>query len=450
MSLALTEKQTREIEAFCQIARENGAAISLRELIRLAAIDASERELEGAFQSDSHLRSKFLLESGFVLERSLVPQGEARQDVEQEMQKRERARTNLGKASRFGKMFVNGTVLVSVSGANSYLSAREDEDIDFFCVTRTNGMWAFMLKTLILARIHRLANRDVPELCFSCVMDERWANQAFSGRQPPIFARDALTARVIGGNGAYHGLIRKASWMEGYFPVFYGMRLRETTPGPADESQTEASRKEGSVVLNSLLYHVLGSFLRLKSWALNRKLAKAARRSSIFKTKIGEGHYIYESVRYRNLGAIYEELVEETAGRGRTGPEALTDQKENDGQEKDEGMVKVITTGRKSSLPHIAKIRFVLSDGAYLVMGAGLKSDWFLNALTSKSARVRDGRSLLAVTCEEFLDERKVRQLFAEKYGTDVLDAWYSGPEIRSLKLTPIGFPSQAKKGPQA
>ena len=52
MSLTLTERQQREIEAFCKIARENGAAISLRELIELAAIDASELELEMAFHSD--------------------------------------------------------------------------------------------------------------------------------------------------------------------------------------------------------------------------------------------------------------------------------------------------------------------------------------------------------------------------------------------------------------
>ncbi len=70
MSLALTEKQEREIEAFCHIAKENGALISLRELIELAAIDSDENELAAAFDSDSKLRSKFILESGYVLERS--------------------------------------------------------------------------------------------------------------------------------------------------------------------------------------------------------------------------------------------------------------------------------------------------------------------------------------------------------------------------------------------
>jgi len=315
MSLALTDRQTREIETFCQIARENGAAITLRELIGLAAIDASERELEGAFLSDSKLHSRFLLESGYVFERPLMAEEAAQKIVEEENERRVRASANLHGATGFGRSIMGGTVLVSVSGSNSYLSASENEDVDFFCITETNRMWKFMLKALVLARIHRLANSDVPELCFSCVMDEKWAAQAFRTRQPPIFARDALTAKVISGTAAYDSLLKEASWMESYFPVFYKMRLREAKleephgPGPV------SAVKGGSVVVNSLLYLIVGSFLRIKSWALNRRLTKEARHSSVFETKIGRGHYIYESNRYRNLSVIYEELAEETARR---------------------------------------------------------------------------------------------------------------------------------------
>src|SRR5580704_11933739 len=217
MSLTLTEKQAREIEAFCLIAGENGAALSLRELIGLAAIEASEHELATAFRSDSKLGSKFLLESGYVLDRQTVTEETSRRTVEEEERRRELAQANLKTARRFGTALTRGAVLVSVSGSNSFLSARKEEDIDFFCVTKTNGMWPFMLRALILARIHRLANKDVAELCFSCVMDERWAIQAFRRRQHAIFARDALTAKVIEGESTYHLLLEEARWMEDYF-----------------------------------------------------------------------------------------------------------------------------------------------------------------------------------------------------------------------------------------
>ncbi|HUI01828.1 MAG TPA: hypothetical protein VLX56_09405 [Nitrososphaerales archaeon] len=303
MSLAVSERQAREIGVFCEIARVNGAAISLGEVMRLAGLEASEREVEAAFLSDSRLRTRFRLDSGYVVERSSeVP---ARSAALEESRRRERAVENLWRASRFGASLLRGTSIVSVSGANAYLSAGEHEDIDFFCVTRPDGMWAFMLKALLLARIHMLAHREVPEICFSCIMDEAWATGAFRAKQPPIFARDALTAKVIGGKVALHALLSEAKWMEGYFPVLYGMRLRETETG-GEEAKTH--RRRGSSVLNSFLYVTLGSFLRMKSWARNRSLMKASSPSSIFATRIGKGHFIQESTRYRRLRNMYGDL----------------------------------------------------------------------------------------------------------------------------------------------
>ncbi len=281
--------------------------ISLRELIELAAIDASEHELASAFHG-SKLSSKFSLESGYVLEKPPADEGAPRPAVEEEARRRERARVNLRSANRFGTALKKGTILVSVSGANSFLSAGEDEDIDFFCVTKTNGLWSFMLKALILARIHRMGNSQVPELCFSVVMDEKWAAEAFSRRQPAIFARDALTAKVIGGTSAYHSLLEGASWMEEYFPAFYRMRLRETSSQKGQPPPERARAGEGSVVLNVFLYHTLGRFLRMKSWTLNRKLTKSGWHSAVFATRVGAGHFIYESNRYRDLRRMYGSL----------------------------------------------------------------------------------------------------------------------------------------------
>ncbi len=105
------------------------------------------------------------------------------------------------------------------------------------------------------------------------------------------------------------------------------------------------------------------------------------------------------------------------------------------------GTMEVVTTGRTTGLPHIAIVRFVHSDGAYLVMGGGRKSDWFLNALKSKSAIVRLGDSFQTVRCEEFPDSDLVRRLFTGRYGAETVKEWYSAPEIRSLKLTPTALP---------
>lgn len=299
MSLALTERQERDVEAFCDIARENGAVMSLRELLGLAGIDASERDLAAAFDS-SRLGSRFLLQSGYVVERAYSG-SDPRAAVATENVRRKRAQENLRIASGFGRSLVQRTVILSVSGGNSYLSAREGEDIDFFCVTRSDEMWVFMLRALLLARVHRLANREAPQLCFSCVMDERRARKEFSEKHDPIFARDALTTRVIGGTGAYNALLRSARWMADFFPAFYTLRLRETE-GSGSYCE-EAPRNPA--ILNEFLRHTLGTFLRMKSWALNRRLAKRSRNSSVFQTRVGKGYYVYESNRYRKLRGMY-------------------------------------------------------------------------------------------------------------------------------------------------
>ncbi len=99
--------------------------------------------------------------------------------------------------------------------------------------------------------------------------------------------------------------------------------------------------------------------------------------------------------------------------------------------------LKLITTGRTTGLPHIAIMRFVYSEGGYYVMGAGRKSDWILNALSSGKGKVRLGDYIQTVACEEFLDKGRVRELYAKKYGGRIVKDWYSGEQARALRLTP-------------
>ena len=307
-SLTLTEKQAREVETYCRIARENDALISLRELIALVSINASEEELVEAFGRDPRLSSRFAIEAGYLIEKTPGLEKEAGRIVSAEEKSKQRARLNLETARAFGRFLTKGTLLVSVGGANSYLSAREDEDIDYFCVTKTGHLWTFMVRGLLLARIYRMTNARVPELCFSFEMDERWAERTFSRRQDPIFARDALTVKLIAGKSEYHRLLQEASWMKQYFPALYAMRIRESNSGGQAAPLTVTKPRPS--VLNLGLYYTVGSFLRIKSWALNRRFAKRGLLSSEFEARIGPDVCIYESNRYRMLGRMYHELEE--------------------------------------------------------------------------------------------------------------------------------------------
>jgi hypothetical protein len=107
--------------------------------------------------------------------------------------------------------------------------------------------------------------------------------------------------------------------------------------------------------------------------------------------------------------------------------------------------LKLITTGRTTGLPHIVIVRFVFYEGAYFVMGGSSKSDWFLNALVSRGGKVRQGHYVQTVACEQFFDKDLVRKLFRKKYGPGIVKEWYSGSQIRLLKLTPTALRNPGK-----
>jgi SAM-dependent methyltransferase len=121
----------------------------------------------------------------------------------------------------------------------------------------------------------------------------------------------------------------------------------------------------------------------------------------------------------------------------------LQGQSQGGGPSFEPSTLKVITTGRTTGLPHIAIVRFVFFQGAYLVIGGSRRSDWFLNALANGRAKVRLGDSVQPAACEEFADIETVRRLFARKYGARIVKDWYTTPQSRALRLTPLAPPTR-------
>ena len=103
--------------------------------------------------------------------------------------------------------------------------------------------------------------------------------------------------------------------------------------------------------------------------------------------------------------------------------------------------LKIVTRGRKSDLPHIAIVRFVRSNNAFLVLSGKRVSDWVQNALVAGSVKVRIGNHSQDATCEVFPDKQEVLKLFSQKYGTTLVNDWYSASQV-CLKLTPTSEPT--------
>jgi hypothetical protein len=302
----LSEKTVANIKVLCDIARSNGAALSVKDLLLLASIDLTEDQFSRAWQKDIFLSSRYAISSGIIVE---LPSAEK---VELESERREiserylRATSNVTFASRFGSFI--GTRLfkvLSISGSTSYYSVSKDDDLDFFCIARTGRMWPSFVKALILARIFRFSVQNSPWLCLSYVADERFAQSEFSENQDGLFARDAISAKVINGDQSYGTLLKENYWMAQYFPKLYALRVN----GLEKENSSNRGRESISASFpNLFLYYTAGTYIRIKSYLLNRRFMKRQKKSSLFRLRIGPDHCIYESAEYVRLRSLYTGL----------------------------------------------------------------------------------------------------------------------------------------------
>lgn len=300
----LDESQRDAVLAYCKIAATSGALLSVKDLVELLALDATEEEVEDSINSDDFLSSRVFVESGHVVLRGPdSDRASAQRAAKEEYRRRERALANVEAAKVFARMLSTDAVFVAVAGTSSYLSAAESDDIDFYCITRTDTMWKFMLKSLVLSRVFSLTRKPDQPFCFSFVLDERQAMKDLGRPKDALFARDTLTAKVIRGGSALCPILEKAAWMRSYFPALYEHRLREVcATGPG------APSRKGSAVLNGFLYATVGWYVSLRAWVLNRHLSKQGRVEAIFETKMGPGQLEYVSRRYVELGKMYQAL----------------------------------------------------------------------------------------------------------------------------------------------
>ncbi len=103
---------------------------------------------------------------------------------------------------------------------------------------------------------------------------------------------------------------------------------------------------------------------------------------------------------------------------------------------------KLITNGRFTGLPHIAELRYACLDGSFFVLAANTRSDWVLNTLAARNAKVKIGEIVyqVAANTATTLEKERVIQDFQRKYGFRVVNQWYRNAGL-CLRLDPLGPP---------
>ncbi|MGI0078732.1 MAG: hypothetical protein ACRECH_03835 [Nitrososphaerales archaeon] len=301
----LTERDESDILLFCEIAKVNGAVLSLDELMHLTSINVTEEELSHAWRGSDALGSKYILEAGFVLEKDHT-KGITLASKREEEERKERAIRNIGYSRRFAALCSSPLVrTLSISGSTSYFSVSESDDLDFFTVTSQDAVWIFLAKSLLLSRLKRIVSPKDPEICFSYTVDAPLADLAFSSPRSGLFARDALTVLPILGSSYYQSLLARSFWMREFFPKLYRSRLLGSKHL---ETRTEKRLPVFLRVANIFLYYTIGTYIRLKSWILNRRFAKWGKYDRIFRLNIGTNRCIYESRSYLDLRRMYSKI----------------------------------------------------------------------------------------------------------------------------------------------
>lgn len=306
-----------EVKLLLRIAQYNGSLLSVRDLSNLTQTRLNEEQIAALWPSFQGLSEKFELKNGYLLERGAWNGIDPPTLVQRELERHARANAYVSFAKEFGEMCKRGTSLLAVSGSTAYHSTGPTDDLDFFCVSKSNQLWIFLTKALLLARILRIFRRESPRICFSYAVDRTFAEKEFAFSSDPLFARDALTTVIIHGVGFYQQLLRQNPWIADRFPQLFSLREKAMEMGKTDEHLVPSQSRKFA---NYLLFMIVGKYIVAKSKLLNRNLRRRRRTNDLFNVRIGPDHCIFESVRYSTLRVLYSQLSRTDS---ETGPTAL-------------------------------------------------------------------------------------------------------------------------------
>ena len=295
-------QQTRSrIRALVSIAAGHGTSVSTQELLALlpAGSFGTAEALERFVAEDEALRRELRVRQGEV-----VPHEDAVL-LERRAAQRRLTADRLRLASSFGarvSRICPGVDLVAVSGSTAFGGCEPEDDIDFFLVTRRRRMWAVLLASMALARLDRKRDAGLPIFCFNRVTEREPCLVAFGRPGDALFAREALSLRVVRGGGFFQDLLKRGQWMEGPFPTLYRRNLA------ADVDPQASPVPDGGAVwsvANGLAFLGLAPYLYLAGLVRNARLRRQGRMDALFRTVVAFRFFSYDSRKFETLRERY-------------------------------------------------------------------------------------------------------------------------------------------------
>lgn len=314
MGFSSTTDEISRVGLLLAVARAKGSLLSAKEIDELTGLLPAGADLGSVWNQIPSLDSRYEVKGGLLVERRVSNNQASSVEIEDQKWRRARAEKYIEYAREFsylsGKAWIR---VLSVAGSTSYKATSENDDIDIFCVTEKDSLWIYLTKALLLARFFKIVRPKSPRFCFSCALDEEYARRLFRSPNNALFARDALTVKVLEGSSFYNRLLQSGQWISDYFPKLHGLTKAQHVETLEQTSITRPTTARKSV--NHFLYLTVGSYVRLKSVLLNQRLRKWRRLDSLFAIESGRDYCIFESRGYRKLRQMYTELKPYTAER---------------------------------------------------------------------------------------------------------------------------------------
>jgi hypothetical protein len=199
-----------------------------------------------------------------------------------------------------------------VTGSTAYGEARADDDCDLMAIVQKGTVWAFVTYVFLRLRLRR-GNSEAPlgpKWCLNYLLDEDVAIREFSRPKGFLFAREALVARPVAGEGYYRSLLGQAEWLRYEAPRLYARWESADQPEPAPPDSAPLALR----VMNVLLFPVVSAYLQLKGLWVNHRLRTSGRDEDVFRTITRFGQLSLATRKF-------EQLADRMARANRAAPE---------------------------------------------------------------------------------------------------------------------------------
>lgn len=198
----------------------------------------------------------------------------------------------------------------AITGSAAYGASDGSEDVDFFLITLNRRLWITVLLSFLTIRTHNVlfpSPKRVP-FCLSYVHTENGFSHESRTKRNALFARELLMAKPILGSSSYGRILRENDWITGLYPLAYSTAISAVPAGATNDPEKRSGLSIFLDLVDAAAFVVVGNYLRLRSWAKNRKFMKEGKLDRLFAPTITRDSCVYTSNVYRWLHSIWGSL----------------------------------------------------------------------------------------------------------------------------------------------